>query len=109
MKISLEIPERLDGLLQLVSNGELIAHKQPEWDYWLVKETHCNRCGECCMDFPPSPFGCDEEGKCNMLIPRRGGGWKCKKFNDRPMRCVGDPVNLEELGCSITYKKVPIV
>ena len=100
--------EKYKGYMRILNNGELIAFKKPEWDYWLVKATRCNNCGECCMGFPPTPFGCDDEGNCKMLIPRRGGGWKCKRFVDRPMRCVDDPVNRGELGCSITYRKVKI-
>ena len=105
MKIELEIPDELKASnIRVLAGFSLIAQKAGHEDFWLFKTTLCNQCGECCMGFPPTPFGCDDEGKCNALI-RNGDGWICSKWADRPFRCISDPIDIKS--CSITYKKVP--
>lgn len=102
--IDLDLPDWVDPKkeLFLISGKELVAFKrygQP----WSVKVERCNQCGECCLDFPPVVFGYDEEGKCNKL-EREDGRWLCRAGSDTPKRCLADPFNIEELGCSIRYR-----
>jgi len=108
MRIVLDIPDVFaEGILRIISGGELVAKKHPDHDYWIVKENRCNNCGECCLNVDFTCFGADEEGKCNAL-EKRGDKWFCSKFIDRPFRCIDDPVDPEDLKCcSITHKKVP--
>lgn len=75
MKIKLPNWVNPKKTMMLISGKELIAFKisgQP----WKVKKTRCNQCGECCMDFPKVPFGCDDEGKCNKLEKEGDKGHK---------------------------------
>ena len=103
----MKLPEIDDSLkerrIRILAGVELVAQKNSGDDFWLVKTTSCDNCGECCMDFPPTPFGCDEEGKCNALV-KYGNRWRCSKWADRPFRCLSDPIDVD--CCSITYKKV---
>ena len=106
MKITFDIPDELKASnIRVLAGFALIAQKKGDEDFWLVKETHCNYCGECCMNFPPTPFGCDEEGKCNALI-KDADRWICSKWADRPFRCISDPIDVDY--CSITYRKVKV-
>lgn len=91
--------------IRILAGNQLVASKHHTEDFWLVKETECNNCGECCMGFPPTPFGCDEEGKCNALV-KSGNVWRCARWADKPFRCLSDPTDVE--CCSITYEKVRI-
>jgi hypothetical protein len=89
--------------LMLISGKELVAFKQANRP-WKIKEQRCNQCGECCLDFPPAPFGHDDEGKCNML-QKQGDKWECRAGANTPKRCLADPDEkaFEDLGCSIRY------
>jgi hypothetical protein len=105
VKIELEIPEwAAGGRLIILSGVELVASKVPWEDYWLVKEKRCERCGLCCFDYPPTPFGHTDEGHCKMLVLGRGDIWECKAGTDKPYRCLRDPFDVED--CSIIKKKV---
>ena len=91
--------------LWVLAGQELVARKSPGDKHWRVKETGCNKCGECCMDSPHSRisiFGNDSEGKCNLLV-KNGREWECGANQDKPYKCLGDPDFVE--CCSITYRK----
>jgi len=86
--------------IQLIGGGELIAtHIQGTKD--KIKTARCNHCGLCCVDFPTTIYGDDDEGKCNALQLNRNNEWICTVWNDRPVSCIADPMNIGE--CSIRY------
>ncbi len=104
MKIELEIPDWIGKrTLMLLAGKELVAYRTAGRP-WRIKKTRCNQCGECCMDYPKVPFGCDDEGKCNKL-EKEDGKWLCRAGADTPKRCLGDPTknDRKDLGCSIEY------
>jgi len=106
MKIILDIPDKFSNRrLILLAGVELVAKKEPTSDFWLLKETSCNLCGECCMDEPGTVFGNDDEGKCNKLV-KYGDTWECSAGVDKPYNCLDDPGINDYPSCSITYKKV---
>ena len=92
-----------ERLLIVMAGRELVARKHPDDDFWLVKTQSCNYCGECCMDHPPTPYGVDDEGKCNKLV-KFGDKWECAAGASAPWNCLNDPEDIE--CCSIRYKKV---
>ena len=51
-----------------------------------IKIKHCKNCGECCSSLGPNsmdtPFGVDDEGKCNARNERCGADY------DMPYRCL---------------------
>ena len=103
MKIELEIPDwAAERRIVILAGIECLAIKEPTGDL-KVKDVRCNQCGVCCFDYPPTPYGTDDEGKCNKLIFRRDK-WDCLARTDRPYRCLLDPIE-EDIGCCITYKK----
>jgi len=107
MRIILEIPDSFadQRLTFLAGSKELIATKVPWEDFWLVKTTRCNYCGECCMDigenwlWPP-----DDEGKCIKLV-KNGDKWECSAGHDTPVRCIPDPLKTNSPTCCITYEE----
>ncbi|MHC4757468.1 MAG: hypothetical protein ACYTE8_02320 [Planctomycetota bacterium] len=103
-EIKIKLPDWVDPkkTLMLISGKELVWLKTPKIEQ--LKKERCNQCGECCMDFPPVVFGCDDEGKCNKL-EKQGDKWVCVAGSDTPKRCLADPEDKEELGCSIRYYK----
>jgi len=98
-----DIPDKYkERRIFIMAGTELAAFKHPNEDFWRIKETSCNLCGECCMDYPNSPYGNDDEGKCNKLV-RYGDTWECGALDKRPWNCLGDPVNNPH--CCITHRK----
>jgi hypothetical protein len=108
MKVEFELPDWVSKHqpLMLLAGQELVAFKWPGQD-WKIKIVRCNKCGECCLDIPNehTPFGSDSEGKCNALqrVDNKNE-WVCTAAHQKPWCCLGDPLNIEELGCSIRYK-----
>lgn len=92
-----------DRVIMIMAGVELVAFKYPHEDEWSVKTVSCNLCGECCMDEPNSPYGNDDEGKCNKLV-QYGDTWECGALHERPWTCLGDPIN--NPFCCIEYKKI---
>ena len=110
MKIELEIPEWANKRRIIILAGtELVAQKDPDWDYWEVKSIRCNYCGQCCMTFSPNsnetPFGVDDEGKCKALR-KEGDGWVCGAGVKRPYACLFDPLKENTPECSIVRDKM---
>ena len=89
--------------IRIMAGRELVAKKSPGDKYWLVKETSCNFCGECCLDFPGTIYGSDDEGKCNALV-KNGKQWECSAGVQVPWTCLDDPHSID--CCSITYRWV---
>jgi len=103
MKIEIEIPDwAAERQLTLLAGVELVARKSPREDYWEIKDQRCNFCGMCCHDFPTSPYGNDDEGRCKKVF-NDNGKWKCMAGTKRPYNCLMDPS--EEDFCCITYIK----
>lgn len=101
-----EIPSwALERRLLLLAGVELVAAKEP-WGHWEVKATRCQRCGQCCMTYPDSPWGVDEEGKCLMLEKQPDGTWDCKAGTQKPYLCLGDPLKKNTPECSITREVI---
>lgn len=110
MKIEVEIPDwAAEARITILAGIECVAVKDSFNDFWLVKDARCNRCGECCLDNPNTPFGVDDEGKCVKLYKDedRGEYW-CMAKSQRPYNCCLDPTEQEmkNLDCCITYKRV---
>jgi hypothetical protein len=113
MKIKVKIPylegERRERRLLILAGTELVAQKEPWNDYWEIKEEGCSMCGQCCMTFAPNsqptPFGADDEGKCNALT-KEGDIWVCSAGTKRPYDCLFDPLKENTPECSIVRKKV---
>jgi len=110
MKIEIEIPDwATKHRILIISGSECVAQKLPHQNFWMVKETRCNQCGECCLDYPSTPFGVDDEGKCLKLKLEDGKCICLMEGSDKPIRCIIDP-NLRQgyEYCSMTHKRVDI-
>lgn len=106
MKIIIKIPEWAEnGKLILLSGMELVAYKNPNQNFFKIKETKCNLCGKCCMNNPQTPFGNYENGWCKKL-KKINNKYECIAGTNKPYKCLKDPINLEV--CCITYKKIDI-
>ena len=85
----------------------LTKHIPGTGDFISIDISKCNNCGNCCLDISDghTPFGSDEEGKCNALH-KEGDKWLCKAGWQKPFCCLADPTENDaiELGCSIKYK-----
>lgn len=106
MRIELELPDWIaERRLTILAGVELVATKVPWEDFWKVKKTRCNRCGQCCMSFKPNsnvtPYGVDDEGKCKALVKEPGEIWTCSVGTQRPYDCLFDPIDESE--CCIEY------
>lgn len=105
-RITIKLPDWVEPkqTLMLTAGKELIWVKRGKARA-RTKKVRCNQCGECCMDFPPVPFGCDDEGKCNKL-EKEGDKWVCRAGANTPRRCLDDPSpgDFKALGCSIKYR-----
>ncbi len=106
VRLNIDIPDN-GGRVLVVRGRELMAFTRPADDpgYLYVKETPCNLCGKCCMEHPPAPHGCDENGWCVKLREDRGT-YICTLGTMMPLNCLQDPVDFEE--CCITHRKVKI-
>jgi hypothetical protein len=98
-------PFAKDNTLIILADTELLGFKTPRKE-WKFKQERCNQCGECCLDVPPNhtPYGADEEGKCNALV-KEGEKRICTTGFMKPFACLADPLNIDEIGCSIRYYK----
>ena len=113
MEIKINIPDDIweevkDQRLTFVAGIKtLLATNVPWENFWKVKTTLCNNCGECCLDmgenwlFPP-----DDEGKCSKLV-RENDSWVCSADYDTPVRCMPDPLKENAPSCCITYENQP--
>lgn len=100
--ITLELPD--DGRQFKAFKGrELVARE--DGDTLLIKTVSCNYCGECCMNSPNTPFGNDDEGKCNKLVRNGPGKWECSALKV-PFDCLDDPFDVDI--CCIKYESVRI-
>lgn len=89
--------------IMILIGNELVAHKKPRED-WQIKKVRCNQCGECCLDvFDLTPFGSDDEGKCNAL-KKEGDKWICTAGANKPFRCLSDPNKGNVSDCCIEYE-----
>jgi len=77
-----------------------------------IKKVRCDFCGQCCMDLIPNhetqtPFGVDDEGKCNALKRDRDGRWLCRPLGGavhKPYSCLQDPLKSNTPECCIEYE-----
>ena len=105
MQIEIEIPDwAKERRILIIAGCELAAMKLPHEDFWKIKQQRCDLCGECCLDNPPTPYGVDDEGKCNKLR-KDGNQWICLAGSGRTVACLKDPPESYE-ACRITYQKV---
>ena len=104
MKIVLELPEWVDERhIRIFAGVELVALKLGHEDFWKVKDTRCQRCGECCKGIKNHKFP-NINGACIHLVdePGQPGKKKCNIVLHRPRTCEVDPKSCKH----ITYKKV---
>ena len=89
--------------IMVLADQEMLAIKIPRQEA-LIKKTRCVQCGECCLDVPDrqTPWGSDEEGKCNALKKDRDK-WICIAGLQKPFTCLTDPLKGNAPGCSIEY------
>jgi MinD superfamily P-loop ATPase len=107
MKVTLELPDWVEeSRLMILAGVELVATKVPWENFWKVKNTRCDLCGQCCMTKPYNPWGVDEEGKCLMLRRQTDGTWECSAGLLKPYQCLKDPNDEPE--CCITYDRVKV-
>lgn len=108
MGLNIKIPDwAADGRILVLSNGELVAYKDPGVDSPVkVKKIRCNFCGECCMELGKNegPFGADDEGKCLKLY-KSNNGWLCGAGGNKPLICCGDPNKANNPNCVIEYEE----
>ena len=91
MRIELDIPDWADERrILIVAGRELAAFKNPQDDFWRVKDNRCTHCGKCCKD-------------CEHLL-KVVDGYDCTLGYSVPLSCIKDPYMLDY--CSITHKKV---
>lgn len=110
MRIELDLPDWVDERRIIILAGiELVAEKVPWEEKWKVKETRCNMCGACCMNFTESIYREDLfpviDGTCTFLEKEPGtiDKWRCT-CTEKPFSCLHDPPNnLTE--CCITYSE----
>ena len=87
----------------ILVDQEMLAIKTPRQKA-LIKKTRCVQCGECCLDAADlrTPWGADDEGKCNAL-KRDRDKWICTAGLQKPFMCLTDPLKGNAPGCSIEY------
>jgi len=96
-----------DQEISLIAGLEMLVHRVPG-NPIEIKRVRCNFCGDCCLDYPHSPYGNDDEGKCNMLERNAHGQWKCQAKFDRPFRCLQDPLKANSPDCTIEHDLIDI-
>jgi hypothetical protein len=96
-----------DQEISLTAGMELLIHYIPGKPI-EVKRVRCNFCGDCCMDYPNSPYGNDDEGKCLKLRRNVHGQWKCDSKFDKPYRCLQDPQKVNSPDCIIEHDLIDI-
>jgi hypothetical protein len=101
--MNINIPDGHNKVLRVFSANSMIAERQPEAN-WFVLKKGCVRCGKCCMDFP-IVFGHDEKGHCPYL-EIIGNEVSCTLQGYRPFGCcIDNPRGIPEY-CSIEYEEV---
>jgi len=115
-KIIKELIENLpdwgkDQRFTILLGMELYASYAPGGEIF-VKKIRCDFCGQCCMDLIPNhktmtPWGVDDEGKCNALRKNRSGNWICDPPGGvalKPFSCMQDPLKSNTPECCIRYE-----
>ena len=97
-----------DQQFTILLGMELYASYNPNIEEVLVKKVRCDFCGQCCMTLEPNhktqtPYGVDDEGKCNALKKDRNGRWLCSVGTNRPYSCMQD-VRLNTPECCIEFE-----
>lgn len=100
-----------DQRFTILLGMELYASHTPFGEIF-VKEIRCEMCGQCCMDLIPNhktmtPWGVDDEGKCNALRKNRNGHWICDPPGGKtlkPYACLQDPLKSNTPECIIRYE-----
>lgn len=88
--------------IMILAGTELLAVKLP-WSNWKVKKIRCDNCGHCCMTYPSTPWGVDNEGKC-LKLEKQGDKWICTAGIQKPYNCLQDPNSESE--CCIEYEEI---
>lgn len=88
--------------ITVLAGNELLVHRLPGAPI-KIKSVRCNLCGSCCMDYPNSLFGVDDEGKC-LKLKKFGDMWECTAGHFRPYNCLQDP--LSDPDCCIEYEVI---
>ena len=107
MRIIIDLPDWVeDQEIKILAGMEMVAKKMPWDDFWVIKETRCNYCGDCCMDVPTGEgkwlYPVTKEGICSKLYEEDGKMLCGAKF-DKPYRCLDDPLKANSPNCCITY------
>ena len=100
VKIEITLPDWCDERDIVIMAGiEQVAYKHATESTFKIKQTRCNKCGECCKGFHT------ESGYCDHIV--LDGNLKiCGLGTDRSYACcIGDPVmdSDDPSVCCITY------
>jgi hypothetical protein len=98
-----------DQRFTILLGMELYASYTPPDGDLQIKTVRCDLCGQCCMDMTPNhktqtPYGVDDEGKCNALKKERDGTWVCSAGLHKPYSCLQDPLKENTPECCIRYE-----
>ena len=77
-----------------------------------IKKVRCVKCGQCCMTLIPNhptmtPWGVDDEGKCNALRKNRSGEWICDPPGGivmKPYACLQGTQKSNTPECAIEFE-----
>lgn len=94
-------PWARDQQISIIAGMEMLVEYYPGQKIKLKTE-RCIKCGGCCMTFPGTVFGQDEEGKCKMLV-KEGDLWICDAKYDKSFRCLQDPNKINDPDCAIQH------
>lgn len=95
-----------DQEITLIAGLELLVHKMPGQPA-EIKRVRCNYCGACCMDYPMTDYGIDDEGKCEKL-EKEGDKWICRAGVKKPFNCLQDPLKSNDPDCVIEHDLINI-
>jgi len=104
-----ELPDwAKDQQITIIAGMEMLASYLPGDADVKVKKVRCDFCGQCCMTLRPNsnetPYGVDNEGKCNVLY-FESGKWLCGANFKKPISCLEDPLKANVPECSIEYEE----
>lgn len=92
--------------IMVLAGMELLVYYVPG-DKIQIKKVRCNFCGDCCLDYPDTPYGVDDEGKCNKL-EFDGDKWICLARFHKPYNCLHDPLKENVPDCNIEHDPIDI-
>jgi hypothetical protein len=106
MRVLIDLPDWVDERhIYIFAGVELAAQKLSFNNFWQIKDTRCNQCGKCCMNFKNiKHYYPVVNGRCVHLQERGDGKYNCGILIHRSSACGIDPSHHIKRGeCCITY------